>query len=222
MLFSAAEKKAGGSNSLTDSSSHSGDAGGGSTADCWNPDPYPSVVSSRNVDNRVAGSVMAMAAENQERFASAKMLSSKAQAGTYNIGVRMAVMEELERALNLLDKIRSCIGEDKYREGVHDVYASLPKYGTFKKEVKVIDVDNDDDDPPPGAANKEASDSGNVDSDGDDSNDDDTDGGIDLEKMFPNIPGNDVEYVYTRNASGRVIAVDCCLKKRKKGTKDVL
>jgi hypothetical protein len=149
---------------------------------------------------------MAMAAENQERFASAKMLSSKAQAGTYNIGVRMAVMEELERGLNLLEKIRGCIGEDKYTEGVHDVYASLPKYGTFKNEVKVIDVDNDDD-PPPGAAKKEASDS-----DGDDSNDEDADGGTDLEKMFPNVPGNDVEYVYTRNASGRVIAVDCCLK----------
>jgi len=164
-----------------------------------------------------------MAAENQERFASAKMLSSKAQAGTYNIGVCMAVMEELERVLNLLEKIRGCIGEDKYTEGVHDVYASLPKYGTFKNEVKVIDVDNDDD-PPRDAAQKEASDSGNVDSDDDDSNDEDADGGTDLEKMFPNVPGNDVEYVYTRNASGRVIAVDCRLKKGKKGatTKGVL
>jgi hypothetical protein len=157
-------------------------------------------------------SVMALAAENQERFASAKMLSSKAQAGTYNIGVCMAVMEELERVLNLLEKIRGCIGEDKYAEGVHDVYASLPKCGTFKNEVKVIDVDNDDD-PPPGAAKKEASDS-----DGDDSNDEDADGGTDLEKMFPNVPGNNVEYVYTRNQSGRVIAVHCCLKKGKKGT----
>jgi hypothetical protein len=88
----------------------------------------------------------------------------------------------------------------------------LPKYGTFKNEVKVIDVDNDDD-PPRHAAQKEASDSGNVDSDNGDSNDEDTDGGTDLEKMFPNVPGNDVDYVYTRNASGRVIAVDCCLKK---------
>jgi hypothetical protein len=111
-----------------------------------------------------------------------------------------------------LEKIRGCIGEDKYTEGVHDVYASLPKYGTFKNEVKVIDVDNDDD-PPRHAAQKEASDSGNVDSDNGDSNDEDTDGGTDLEKMFPNVPGNDVDYVYTRNASGRVIAVDCCLKK---------
>jgi hypothetical protein len=193
---------------LTDSSSLSGDAGGGCTADCWNPDPYPSVVSSSNVNNR--------AAENQERFASANMLSSKAQAGTYNIGVRMAVMEELERGLNLLEKIRGCIGEDKSTDGVHDVYPSLPKYGTFKNEVKVIDVDNDDD-PPRDAAQKEANNSGNIDSsDDDDSNDEDADGGTDLEKMFPNVPGNDVEYVYTRNASGRVIAVDCRLKKGKK------
>ena len=87
---------------MTDSSSLSGDSGGGRTADCWNPDPYPSVVSPSNVDNRrAAGSVMAMAAENQEMFASAKMLSSKAQAGMYNIGVCMAVIEELERGLKL-------------------------------------------------------------------------------------------------------------------------
>ena len=195
MLFAVVKKTAGGTNLLTDSSSCSlsGDAGGGITADCWNPNPYPSVVSSSNVDNRAAcsSSVMAMAAENQERFASAKMLSSKAQAGTYNIGVRMAVMEELERGLNLLEKIRGCIGEDKYTEGVHDVYASLPKNGTFKNEVKVIDVDNDDD-PPRDAAQKEESNSGNVDSDDDDSNDEDADGGTDLEKMFPNVPGNDV------------------------------
>jgi hypothetical protein len=105
MLFAVVEKTAGGTNSLTDSSSLSGDAGGGSTADCWNPDPYPFVVSSSNVDNRSAcSSVMAMAAENQETFASAKMLSSKAEVGTYNIGVRMAVMEKLERGLNLLKK----------------------------------------------------------------------------------------------------------------------
>ena len=175
-VLGSGKKKAGGTNSLTDASSLSGDAGGGtSTANCWHLDPYPSsIVPSSNVNNRAAGSVMAMAAENQERFASAKMLSSKAQAGTYNIGVRMAVMEELERGLNLLDKIRGCIGEEKYKEGVRDVYASLPKYGTFKNEVKVIDVDNDDD-PPPVSARKEASDGCNVDSDADDSDGDDTD-----------------------------------------------
>jgi hypothetical protein len=38
-------------------------------------------------------------------------------------------------------------------ESVNDVYTSLPNYGTFKNEVKVIGVDNNND-PPPGAANK--------------------------------------------------------------------
>ena len=92
------------------------------------------------------------------------MLPSKAQAGTYNnIRVCMAVMEVFERGINLLNKSRGCISEDIYSEGVHNVYASLsPKYGTFKKEMKAIDVDNDD--PLSGAAKKEASDSGNVDS----------------------------------------------------------
>ena len=203
----------------------------------WKTDPCPSVVSSTNVDNR-ADSVMAMAAENQERFASAKMLSSKAQAGTYNIGVRMAVMEELERGLNILDRIRGCIGEEKFSEGVQDVYESLPKYATFKNEVKVIDVDNDDtpfknevkvidvdnDDPPIGSASagtatKEANDdSGIVESDDEDDLYD-SDGGIDLEKMYPNTEDNNVQYIYTRNATGRVISVDCRLKKGRKGTK---
>jgi hypothetical protein len=53
-------------------------------------------------------------------------------------------------------------------------------------------------------------------------NHDDTDGGIDLGKIFPSVPGNDGENVYTRNASGRVVAVDCRLKKGKKGTKGAL
>ena len=204
----------------------------------WKTDPCPSVVSFTNVDNR-ADSVMAMAAENQERFASAKMLSSKAQAGTYNIGVRMAVMEELERGLNILDRIRGCIGEEKFSEGVQDVYESLPKYATFKNEVKVIDVDNDDtpfknevevidvynDNPPIGSASagtatKEANDDcGIVESDDEDDLYD-SDGGIDLEKMYPNTEDNNVQYIYTRNATGgRVISVDCRLKKGRKGTK---
>jgi hypothetical protein len=150
------------------------------------------------------------------------MLSSKAQAGTYNIGVRMAVMEELERGLNILDRIRECIGEEKFSEGVQDVCESLPKYATFKNEVKVIDVDNDD--PPIGSASagtatKEANDdSGIVESDDEDDLYD-SDGGIDLEKMYPNTEDNNVQYIYTRNATGRVISVDCRLKKGRKGTK---
>jgi hypothetical protein len=128
------------------------------------------------------------------------MLSSKAQAGTYNIGVRMAVMEELERGLNILDRIRECIGEEKFSEGVQDVCESLPKYATFKNGVKVIDVDNDDtpfknevkvidvynDNPPIGSASagtatKEANDDcGIVESDDEDDLYD-SDGGIDLE-----------------------------------------
>ena len=76
---------------MTDASSLSADTG-----------HYPLFVSSTKIDNRAA-SVMAMATENQERLASAKILSSKAQAGTYNIGVWLAVMEELERGLTVLD-----------------------------------------------------------------------------------------------------------------------
>ena len=105
----SAKKKA--STSVTDASSLSAD-----THHC------PSFLSSTNVDKRAAASVMAMATENQERLASAKMLSSKAQAGTYNIGVRLAVVEELERGLTVLDRIRGTIGEERYSDGVNHVY----------------------------------------------------------------------------------------------------
>jgi hypothetical protein len=205
-----AKKKA--STSVTDASSLSA-----------NTDHYPSFVSSTNVDNRAA-SVMAMATEFHEMLVSAKMLSSKAQAGTYNIGVRLAVMEELERGLTVLDRIWGTIGEERYSDGVNHVYGSLPKYGTFKDEVKDIDVDMND--PPPGTASsgldsvtarKGANDSGTVNSDDDDDIDDD-DEQTNLEAMFPNTEDNNVEYIYTRNASGRVISVDCRLKNGKKGT----
>jgi hypothetical protein len=134
-------------------------------------------------------------------------------------------MEELERGLSVLDRIRSTIGEERYSDGVNHVYGSLPKYGTFKDEVKVIDVDMND--PPPGTASsgldsvtarKGANDSGVDSDDDDDIDDDDDDGQTDLEAMFPNTEDSNVEYIYTRNSSGRVISVDCCLKNGKKGT----
>ena len=55
-------------------------------------------------------------------------------------------------------------------------------------------------------------DSIDVDSGDDDSDDDDftdgTNGGIDMEKMFPNKPGElGVEFTYVRDATGRVVSV---------------
>ena len=201
-----------------------------------------------NFDTR---SVMSMATDNQEKFASAKMLASKAAAGTYNIGVRIAAMEELEKGMNLLEKIRSTIGERKFSDGVNDIYKNLPKYSTFRDDVQVIDVDKDgdndnnpstapaaakkdrialasEDDSIPAPATKDTS--IDVDSGDDDSDDDDfTDGngGIDLEKMFPNKPGG-VEFTYERDATGRVVSVsarpvaarDVRNKKRSNGDED--
>ena len=81
------------------------------------------------------------------------------------------------------------------------MYGSLPKYGTFKDEVKVVDVNTND--PPPGTASsgvvasgtatKDANDNGTVDSD-------DDDGQTDLQAMLPNTEDSNVEYIYTRNA----------------------
>ena len=83
-------------------------------------------------------------------------------------------------------------------------------------------------DPPPGTASSgvvassgtatnDANDNGTVDSDDDDDFDDD-DGQTDLQAMFPNTEDSNLECIYTRNASGSFISVDCCLKKGKKRT----
>ena len=105
-------KKKSSTNASTTSSSDSpslcspGDGGGNEP--WYAGESYPGVVSSssNNFDTR---SVMSMATDNQEKFASAKMLASKAAARTYNVGVRLAVLEELEKGMNLLEKIRGTI-----------------------------------------------------------------------------------------------------------------
>jgi hypothetical protein len=84
-----------------------------------------------------------MATDSQEKFASAKVIASKAAAGTNNIGVRIAAMEELEKGMNLLEKIRGTIGEQTFSDGVNDIYKNLPKYSTSREDVQVIDFNKD-------------------------------------------------------------------------------
>ena len=76
----------------------------------------------------------------------AKVLASKSQAENTNIAKRMGKMEELEKAMTLLDKMRKVIGEDNYKARVVSVLDAFPVFSSFDACVDIIDVDADDDD----------------------------------------------------------------------------
>ena len=71
----------------------------------------------------------------------AKVTASKAQAENTNIAKRMGKMEELEKGMALLDKMRAVIGERSYVAKVQDVLAAFPIFSTFDACVDIIDVD---------------------------------------------------------------------------------
>ena len=77
----------------------------------------------------------------------AKVLASKLQAENTNIAKRMGKMEELEKAMTLLDKMRKAIVEDIYKAKVGSVFDAFPVFATFDAKVDIIDVNADDDAP---------------------------------------------------------------------------
>ena len=87
---------------------------------------------------------------------------------TSNVGIRMAKIEELEKTLNLLDRIRPTIGESAYEKKVQSLLGALPNPESFSKDVEVIVLhDSSDDD-----CAKNSNPSGNCDqSEDDDSTD---------------------------------------------------
>jgi hypothetical protein len=60
----------------------------------------------------------------------------------------MAQIEELEKHLNLLDRIRPTIGEMAFETRVRALAKSLPNPESYSKDVEVIalDLSEDDDD----------------------------------------------------------------------------
>ena len=79
----------------------------------------------------------------------AKVLISKSQAENTNIAKRMGKMEELEKAMILLDKMRPVIGEEQYFANVRSVLAAFPVFATFDAKVDIVDLSTDDDDNAP-------------------------------------------------------------------------
>jgi hypothetical protein len=92
----------------------------------------------------------------------------------------------------------------------------LPDYKSYNDQVNNFDVAPDAVangvlPTKPAKKNKDGEDGG----DNDHENYYDNDGRIDLAQIFPKDDGNDVEYIYTRDKSGRVTSVECRLKKLK-------
>jgi hypothetical protein len=77
----------------------------------------------------------------------AKVTASKAMKENTNIAKRMGKMEELEKGMSLLEKMRQAIGpsfENEYKARVRTLYAAMPDFTTFDTAVDVIDVDAED------------------------------------------------------------------------------
>ena len=127
------------------------------------------------------------------------------------------------------------ISDEMFRDGIRNLYDSLPDYKSYNDQVNNFDVAPDavanrvlPTEPAkvnavanrvlptePAKVNKDGGDHDSVSSDDDLDSYCDNDGRIDLAQMFPNDDGNDIEYIYTRDKNGRVTSVECRLKKFK-------
>ena len=80
--------------------------------------------------------------DHDKKLIWAKTMASKAHAETTNIAKRMGKMEELEKGMALLEKMRPVIGEELYANQVRGLFAALPNFETFDSAVDIIDVDS--------------------------------------------------------------------------------
>jgi hypothetical protein len=96
-------------------------------------------------DSRMPGttttSTSSFDAHQQEKLLWAKVLASKAHAETTNIAKRMGKMEELEKGMALLERMRAVIGDEVYANRVKSLFSALPNFNNFDAAVNIIDVD---------------------------------------------------------------------------------
>jgi hypothetical protein len=74
----------------------------------------------------------------------AKVHTARAIAEQSNVAKRAGKMNELEKMLNLLDRMRPVLGDELYNQKVIDLAASMPNPANYNANVEVIDVDADD------------------------------------------------------------------------------
>ena len=111
--------------------------------------PLGAVHNSRHCNPRASATAMAAVSVStvavEKKILWAKVLTSKSIAENTNIAKRMGKMEELEKAMSLLDKMRTVIGEEAYTAKVQAVLAAFPAFDTYHAEVDVIEIFDDDD-----------------------------------------------------------------------------
>ena len=100
------------------------------------------VTPSMNGRSSVAMHATTSGAHTDSRLTWAKVIAFKAHAETTNIAERMEKMEELEKGMALLEKMRSVIGDDLYANQVRCLFAALPNFKAFDSAVNIIDVDS--------------------------------------------------------------------------------
>ncbi len=66
------------------------------------------------------------------------MRVAKAMEQTSNVRTRIAKIKELEKALNLLERICPTIGELAYKKRVQSLLGVLPNPESFSNDVEVI------------------------------------------------------------------------------------
>jgi len=79
----------------------------------------------------------------------AKVHTARAVAVQSNVVKRAGKMNELEKMLNLLDRMRPVIGDEVYNRRVSDLAANMPNPSSYNADVEVIDVDAADGRAPP-------------------------------------------------------------------------
>ena len=67
-----------------------------------------------------------------------KVQVANAMEQTSSVGIRMAKNKELEKTLNLLDRIRPTIGKSAYKKRVQSHLGVLPNPELFSNDVEVI------------------------------------------------------------------------------------
>ena len=106
----------------------------------------------RNRNGYAGGSVSTTASADdhesikiKRKVAWAKVHTARAMTVQSNLAKRLGQLSELEKAINLLERIRPVIGEAQYKAKVAVVAASFPNFATFDSEVEVLVVDDNDD-----------------------------------------------------------------------------
>jgi hypothetical protein len=105
--------------------------------------PESSASSLRYAEGAGASAATTLAA-NQDKLVKARLLTSKAHAESANIAKRMGKIEELEKGMALLERMRSVIGQELFAQRVKSLFDALPNFENFETAVKIIDVDADD------------------------------------------------------------------------------